>query len=108
MAVNTDSKEKVLVEDLLSLADSKSIDFGNIVNGDYAEIVRVLGAEVALKIYIHFRGCSLSFPKHFYKPEYIVEFYGTPLDEKEPRTNQQFSELSAPKGIDTSLQDFFA
>jgi len=56
MAVGSNNKEKALVEDLLSLADSKCSDFENILNGDYAEIVRVLGVEVALKIYIHFRG----------------------------------------------------
>jgi len=41
------------------------------------------------------------------KTEYIEEFYGTPLDENEPRRNGS-AELSAKTGIDTGLSDFFA
>ncbi|MCL2132626.1 MAG: DUF935 domain-containing protein [Lentimicrobiaceae bacterium] len=41
------------------------------------------------------------------KTEYIEEFYGTPLDENEPRVNPTIPQLSAEKGIDTSLSDFF-
>jgi hypothetical protein len=41
------------------------------------------------------------------KTDYIEEFYGTPLDENEPRTIPFAPELSATKGIDTSLIDFF-
>jgi len=40
------------------------------------------------------------------KPDYIEEFYGTPLDENEPRINQN-PQLSSLKGVDTSLTDFF-
>ena len=83
MAVNTGNKEKLLVEDLLSLADGDTQDFVNIVNGDYAEIVKVLGVEVALKMYIHFRGCHISFPKHFYKPDYVVTVAAKYSDKRE-------------------------
>jgi len=83
MAVTFDNKDKIMVEGLLSLADSNSSNFENIVNGDYAEIVRVLGVEAALKIYIHFRGCSLNFPKHFYKPDYVVEIASKCADRRE-------------------------
>jgi hypothetical protein len=49
------------------------------------------------------------------KPDYIEEFYGTPLDEKEPRTVNAPQALSVversrnaePKGLDHDLTDFF-
>ncbi len=42
------------------------------------------------------------------KPEYIEEFYGTPLDEEEPRREvMPPTMLSAPKELDSSLKDFF-
>jgi hypothetical protein len=41
-------------------------------------------------------------------PNYIEEFYGTPLDEKEPRIDRNNPQLSSINGIDTSLNDFFA
>ena len=42
------------------------------------------------------------------KPEYIEEFYGTPLDEEEPRREVMPPPmLSAPKELDSSLKDFF-
>jgi len=71
----TDSKENAIIQDLLELAgdsvNSPNI-FQEIVGGDYGEIVKVFGVEVAVRMYIHFRGCSLGFPKHFYKPEFVV------------------------------------
>ena len=82
MAVITENKDKILVEDLLSLADGQS-DMGSIVNGDYAEVVRLLGIEVALKLYIHFRGCHISLPKHFYKTEYIITVASKCSDKRE-------------------------
>ena len=83
VVVNANNKEKLIVEDLLSLADDSNRDFENIVNGDYAEIVKVLGVEVALKMYIHFRGCNISFPKHFYKPDYVVTVASKCPDKRE-------------------------
>jgi hypothetical protein len=73
-------KEKVIVQDLLELAGENAKDpteFQGIVGGDYGEIVKVFGIDVAVRMYIHFRGCSLGFPKHFYKPEYIVSIAAT-------------------------------
>jgi len=83
MAASAGNREKILVEDLLSLADSNTDDFANIVNGDYAEVVRILGVEIALKMYIHFRGCHISFPKHFYKPDYVVALASKCTDKRE-------------------------
>jgi len=71
----SDPKEKILIQDLLELAGENvenPDNFRVIVGGDYGEIVKVFGIEVAVRMYIHFRGCSLGFPKHFYKPEYVV------------------------------------
>jgi hypothetical protein len=42
------------------------------------------------------------------KPEYIEEFYGTPLDESEPRSQNPTPQLSLEAGKDkTNLLDFF-
>jgi len=64
----TDTKESILIQDLLELAGDNvnaPSNFQGIVGGDYGEIVKVFGVEVAVRMYIHFRGCSLGFPKHF-------------------------------------------
>jgi len=64
-----------MVQDLLELAGeniNSPSSFQEIVGGDYGEIVKVFGIEVAVRMYIHFRGCNLRLPKHFYKPEYTV------------------------------------
>ena len=75
MIAITDTKESILIQDLLDLAGDNvntPSHFQGIVGGDYSEIVKVFGVEVAVRMYIHFRGCSLGFPKHFFKPEYVV------------------------------------
>jgi hypothetical protein len=70
----------VIEEELLSVAVGNLAD---IVMGDYAEIVKLFGADVALKMYVHFRGCHISFPKRFYKPEYVVEIASKQEDRRE-------------------------
>ncbi|MCL1846156.1 MAG: hypothetical protein FWF77_09660 [Defluviitaleaceae bacterium] len=80
MLVISDEKERILIQDLIELAGEKMNnpdDFRGIVGGDYGEIVKVFGIEVAVRMYIHFRGCSLGFPKHFYRPEYVVSIAST-------------------------------
>ena len=86
MITISDPKEKVLIHDLLELARDNldnSDNFRGIVGGDYGEIVKVFGVEVAVRMYIHFRGCSLGFPKHFYKPEYVVSVAATCVDRRD-------------------------
>jgi hypothetical protein len=76
----SENKERIIIQDLLELAGdnvNNPDNFRVIVGGDYGEIVKVFGIEVAVRMYIHFRGCSLGFPKHFYKPEYIVSVAAT-------------------------------
>ena len=75
LAVIAESKEKIIVQELLDLAGDNaknSEEFQGIVSGDYAEIVKVFGIDIAVKMYIHFRGCNISCPKHFYTQEYVV------------------------------------
>ena len=78
MAVNVD--KAATEQDLLSIADGEFMD---IVMGDYAEIVKVLGIDAALKMYTHFRGCYLNFPKRFYKPEYVISIAAKEPDKRE-------------------------
>jgi CTP-dependent riboflavin kinase len=70
----------VIEEELLSIAVGNLAD---IVMGDYAEIVKLFGADVALKMYVHFRGCHISFPKRFYKSEYVIEIASKQYDKRE-------------------------
>jgi hypothetical protein len=81
MSITTRSAKAVVIEEeLLSIAVG---ELSEIVVGDYAEIVKLLGADAALKMYIHFRGCHISFPKRFYKPEYVVEIASKQEDRRE-------------------------
>lgn len=52
---------------------TKDIDFSEAVHGDYAELIRVFGVEVALKMYKHFRGCKVNCPKYLYKQDFVVK-----------------------------------
>ena len=82
----SDDKERIVIQDLLELARenvNSPDNFRVIVGGDYGEIVKVFGIEVAVRMYIHFRGCSLGFPKHFYKPEYVVSVAATCSDRRD-------------------------
>jgi hypothetical protein len=83
MAKISENKERIVVEDLLALADYGSDDFEHILNGDYAEVVKALGIDIAVKMYIHFRGCHLSFPKYFYMPDYVVRIASNCQDKRE-------------------------
>ena len=43
------------------------------MNKEYREIKELLGIEAALKLYQHFRGCKIDFPKYFYNVDFVIK-----------------------------------
>jgi len=68
------SKEKIpnyhQVQELLSLADGCPENIVSMVNENYAQLVDVLGLEVALIFHTHF--ISITRARYFYSEEYIA------------------------------------
>jgi len=79
VVVNANNQDAVL-EDLLSISDGK---LEQIANNEYAELIQLLGIDATLKLYIHYRGCNIRFPKHFYRAEYVVEAASKCMEKRE-------------------------
>ena len=83
MAATTARSESIIIEELLSLTGGDLNSLTDIVNSGYAEIARVFGGKTALEMYVHFRGCTINCPKHFFKQEYVVEVASRCIDKRE-------------------------
>lgn len=68
-------------DELLSLADCDCI--ADVVNREYREIIQLCGLDVALKLFRHFRGCRIDFPKYFYQVDYIIQIAAQKEDRRE-------------------------
>ena len=58
------------VQELLSLADDCTEKLSSVVNENYAQLVDVVGLEIALIIHTHF--ISITRARYFYTEEYIA------------------------------------
>ncbi|MCL2246185.1 MAG: DUF935 domain-containing protein [Lentimicrobiaceae bacterium] len=105
----------------ITAADAQDIQ--DWVTDDLFPILRYWGFDIPEGFYMSIMDKEVSSPKdkivideilmrngYNIKTDYIEEFYGTPLDEKEPRTNQQslgMSDVRHPMSDNTALTDFF-
>ena len=83
MVINPAINANVIIDELLSLTDGNLDNLSEIVSGGYAEIARVFGGRMALEMYVHFRGCTINCPKHFFKQEYVIEVASKIADRRE-------------------------
>lgn len=51
---------------------TEGYSLSDVLAGNYAELVELLGVHNALKLFKHFHGCKINCPKHLYKPEFII------------------------------------
>ena len=79
--VNISVTDKYLDDELLSIADHDCI--ADIVNREYQEIINLCGLEIACRLFRHFRGCRIDFPKYFYKVDYIIKIAAEKDDKRE-------------------------
>ena len=70
-----------LDDELLSIVDRAHV--ADVVNSEYQEIIKLCGLEVACKLFRHFRGCRVDFPKYFYKLEYVIQVASAKEDKRE-------------------------
>ena len=73
MAIDDVDGEKSTIEDLLSLTGDNLDNLVNIITKGYADIVLVFGWQMAMKMYVHFRGSTINCAMSFFKKEYVVE-----------------------------------
>jgi hypothetical protein len=72
MAVDSIGGKNIIIDELLSLVDGNPDGLTDIASGGYAEIAQVFGGRMALEMYVHFRGCTINCPKHFFTQEFVV------------------------------------
>ena len=70
-----------LEDELLSIVDRNHV--ADVVNSEYKEIINLCGLEVACKLYRHFKGCRVDYPKYFYKLEYVIQVASEKEDKRE-------------------------
>ena len=73
MAITAVGNEKAIIEDLLSLTNDNLDDLVNITTKGYADIVQVFGWQMAMEMYVYFRGSTINCAMSFFKKEYVVE-----------------------------------
>lgn len=73
MTLNTARDENIIISDLLSLTDGNLDNLVNLVTKGYADVAQVFGGQIALEMYVHFRGSAINCAMSFFKKEYVVE-----------------------------------
>lgn len=83
------------------MLETNSEDF----TGIYADMVEILGEELTLKVYKHYRGQQVTFPMRIYSKKYIIKYLEQNYDGsnlKKLARELSYSERWIKKIIDTN------
>lgn len=83
MAVSSVSREDSIIKDLLSLNDGNIDNLADVVTKGYSDVARIFGGEMALKMFVYFRGDTINCAMGFYKKDFVVDLAAKCEDKRE-------------------------